>query len=62
MKAEPIKAWQQPCKWKPKCPCDKCDGSGMGSNKRYANNGEELIDWDDCDKCGGTGETPKEKA
>ena len=53
---ERIKAWYRPFDWKPKTPCEECEGDGMGPNRTY--NRDALIDWDDCHRCGGTGEEP----
>lgn len=50
------KAWQRPSGWKPKHPCEECDGTGIGRTRTYR--GDELVDWDDCRECSGTGEQP----
>jgi DnaJ-class molecular chaperone len=55
---EPIMAWKRPFDWVPNKTCSKCDGDGMGPSKTY--NGDELVDWDDCERCGGTGDEPQE--
>jgi len=60
MKTETPKAWNRPLDWKPDTPCRDCDGEGMGPERTY--NRDSLTDWDDCDRCKGTGEEPKENA
>lgn len=50
-------AWERPIDWQPADPCRDCDGTGMGANKTY--NHDALTDWDNCNRCGGTGEEPK---
>lgn len=46
------KAWHRPAP-EPGDKCEECEGSGMGPNRRCVF--DELVDWDDCPKCAGTG-------
>jgi len=54
---EDNKAWRKPLNWKPKKACEECGCEGFGPNKTY--HGDELVDWDDCPRCDGTGEEPE---
>lgn len=51
----PVPAWKQPFGWVPKRPCDDCGGNGMAE---MVYRRDELVDWDDCDRCNATGEEP----
>jgi DnaJ-class molecular chaperone len=53
------KAWEQPSGWKPKNPCPECEGDGYGHTRTFR--GNEMVDWDDCVACGGTGEVAATK-